>query len=92
MVSYEYTLGNIVGSFDLGVFSTKQNAMKKIDMSKGLPGFNKYGDLFKIIKFGVDCDNLHNKVGIRLYYIWLEYDENYEIFDYYFCEKKLLKN
>lgn len=87
MVSYEYTLGDSVGSFDLGVFSTKQNAIKKINMSKGLPGFNKYGDLFKIIKFGVDCDNLQKKGGIKLYFVWLEYDENYEVFDYFFSKE-----
>lgn len=82
LVYYEYKDGDIVGAFNLGVFSSKKNANKKIDMTKELSGFKKYGDLFKIIKFLVEFDH-EIKKNITLYYVWLEHDDYYEIFDYF---------
>ena len=84
MVDYKYVGGDV----GLGIFSTKYKAEKKISMSKNLPGFREYGDLFVITKFAVDFDDLQYKTGTILYYIWLEYNDNYEIFDYYSSEEK----
>ncbi len=83
MVHYTYTDGDNVSSFDLGIFSTKKNAERKILMSKELPGFKKYGDLFEIIKFSVNFDIRIEKKDATLYCVWLEHDDCFEIFDYF---------
>lgn len=83
LVYYRYAYDGKNSTFDLGVFSTKGNAQKKIEMSKKLSGFKKYGNLFKIIKFAVNFDDDIKKNNINLYYVWYELDDYYEIFDYF---------
>lgn len=91
MVDYSYSNGDIVSSFDLGIFSTKKNAEKKIAMSKELPGFKKYGNLFQIIKFSVDFEIEVEKKDTTLYCVWLEHDDCYEIFDFFSSFQKAVE-
>ena len=77
--------------FDLGVFSSKKLAMKKINNSIKLVGFNQYGiDNFEIIKFGVDFDtDIKDKSNVKLYCVTHEYENKidgfayWNIFDYF---------
>ena len=91
MVWYSYSDGDIVSSFDLGIFSTKKNAEKKIAMSKDLPGFKKYGNLFKLIKFSVNYEIDAEKKDATLYCVWLEHDDCYEIFDFFSSFQRALE-
>ena len=54
LVKFEYFVRDDYKSyFNLGVFSNQRLAKKKVNMSTGLVGFNRYNiDNFKIIKFG----------------------------------------
>ena len=55
LVKFEYFVRNDYKSyFNLGVFSNQRLAKKKVNMSTGLVGFNRYNiDNFKIIKFPI---------------------------------------
>ena len=97
LVTFEYlTDENYNSEFDLGVFSTRRNAEKKVKDSAKLTGFNQY-DIknFKIIKFGVDFDiEIKNKSNIILYCVTHEYENEddgftyWNIFDYLCSIKK----
>lgn len=81
---------NYEACLDLGIFSTKNNASKKIMMSKDLNGFRNYSiDNFQVTKFGVDFDiELLNKTEVILYCVLHEYEDeneqftNWCVFDY----------
>lgn len=85
--------------FDLGTFSTKKNAQKKIEMSINLSGFKDYSiDNFKIFKIGVNFDNeIFDKSKAILYYVCHEYEldddftTNYIIYDYWSTHEKAEK-
>lgn len=78
LVTFSYTTGeNEKSDFDLGVFSTKENALKKIQNSKSLPGFNQYGDeCFKIVKFCVEIEKPFTDNKTILYSLSHEYTTN----------------
>ena len=42
LVQFEYFTNDYVSSFDLGVFSTKQKAKKKVEQSINLSGFKDF--------------------------------------------------
>lgn len=86
LVKFEYLVHEDYKSyFDLGVFSTKKNAEKKVRKSISLTGFNQYDiENFKIIKFGVDFDkNINNKSNAILYCVTHEYENEYDGFTYW---------
>lgn len=92
LVNFEYTsFEGFVDSFDLGIFSNIKKAQKKINMSIGLSGFNKYNaENFKIIKFGVKFDSkITDKSNVILYQVAHEYENDngdttyWIIFGYY---------
>ena len=99
-VEFSYTTSNgRMSRFDLGIFSTKKNAIKKINLSKGLFGFKDYPITnFKIVKFGVSFDeNIMDKSNVILYQVYHEYDDEieelttcYTIFDYFSSKEKAL--
>ena len=72
------------GSFDLGIFSTKNNAKLKIDKSKKCKGFDDE-KCFTIIKFGVDFSKDIEKSNIKLYSVAHEYsvEESGQMYDIY---------
>ncbi len=104
LVEFSYlTTDNEKSSFNLGVFSIKSNADKKISYSYTQKGFNKYPlDNFKVKKFGVDFENANvDKSKSILYCVSHEYciDESQDeyawtIFGYFStcmeAEKKVL--
>lgn len=101
LVKFEYFVRDDYKSyFNLGVFSNLKFAKKKVDMSIGLVGFNKYNfDNFKIIKFGVDFDvDIKNKSNVILYCVTHEYDNTsdgftyWNIFDYFSTTEKAKKH
>ncbi len=86
LVEYNYLVNKDEESgFNLGIFSTKKKALEKIELSKNLPGFNKYGiENFSITKFGVNFDyDLKNKSNVSLFQIALEWNEDEEDISYY---------
>lgn len=89
LVDFSYSTSDGCEScFDLGVYSTKQNACKKIENSMSLKGFNEYStDNFKIIKFGVDFEREKvDKSDVTLYSVTHEYEVDnvtyWCVFDY----------
>ncbi len=101
LVKFEYFVRDDYKSyFNLGVFSNQRLAKKKVNMSTGLVGFNRYNiDNFKIIKFGVDFDvNIKNKSNVILYCVTHEYDNltdgftYWNIFDYFSTIEKANKH
>lgn len=86
LVEFKYlTKENYESRFDLGVFSTKRNAKKKIEDSVNLIGFKKYStDNFEIIKFGVEFDSIEkDKSKVILYCVTHEYKIDNDEFDYF---------
>lgn len=86
LVEFEYKVTDDYSSgFNLGVFSNKNLANKKIEMSAGLPGFNQYSiKNFEITKFGVNFDtDIKDKSKITLYWVTHEYDNDCDGFTYY---------
>ncbi len=71
-----------IDDFALGIFSSKANANKKIDMAKKCMGFNKENG-FTITKFGVNFPQNIEKPGVTLYSVEHEYSimEDGEIYD-----------
>ncbi len=101
LVKFEYLVCDAYKAyFNLGVFSTLKLAKKKINMSKGLAGFNQYNyDHFKIIKFSVDFDeDINNKSDVTLFCVTHEYYNEadgftyWNIFDYFSTPEKAKKN
>lgn len=101
LVKFEYFVREDYKSyFNLGVFSNLKFAKKKVDMSKGLVGFNQYDfKNFKIIKFGVNFDaDIKNKSNVILYCVTHEYDNvsdgftYWNIFDYFSTTEKAQKH
>lgn len=70
-VDYQKKEPNI-DDFALGIFSSKANADKKIDMAKKCMGFDKE-DGFVITKFGVNFPQNIEKPGVTLYSVEHEY-------------------
>ena len=98
MIKYFYlvqfkcsNINHVNSEFDLGVFSTKKNANKKIENSMNKKGFIDYSkDNFEIIKFGVNfLDEKIDKSKVKLYCVFHEYTKKDEdlsywtIFDYF---------
>lgn len=100
LVKFRYVVKNkILSQLDLGVFSTRKNAEKKILLSKNQPGFCEHStNCFQIIKFAVDFNyEVADKSKEKLYCVCHEYEvednnENviWNIFDY-FSELELAK-
>ena len=99
LVDFEYITNDNIETLNLGIFSTKQKALNKINSSFYLPGFKNYGiENFKTIKFGVDFDyNVIDKTNVILYCVSHEYvDANngyfyWNIFDYFSTKKKAIE-
>ncbi len=86
LVEFRYlTNENYESCFDLGVFSTKRNAKKKIEYSVDLAGFKEYSiNNFKIIKFGVEFNSLEiDKSKITLYCVTHEYGTGNDEYTYF---------
>lgn len=91
LVNFSYFVNeNDKSDFDLGIFSTRKNALKKIEQAKTQVGFNQYSEEnFKITKFGVNFEKaVIDKSSITLYCLSHEYaidDDCYywTIFDYF---------
>lgn len=77
-----YQKENNGGNFDLGIFSTKTNAQKKIDSTSKNKGFEDI-ECFKVVKFGVDFTVEIDKRKVKLYSVAHEYsiEEEGEIYD-----------
>lgn len=85
IVYFNYNDDSGMNQFDLGIFSSKKKALKKIELVKDKEGFNTYSnDNFLIKKIGVDFSKpIINKSEIVLYSIYHEYmkiEENKEVY------------
>ncbi len=95
-VQFEYMIDEYYkSSFDLGIFSCKQNAEEKVKRSCNLAGFRDYSlDNFSIVKFAVDMDEDCDKSSAILYELWHEYSDisqdclYWTIFGYYSSKKR----
>lgn len=92
LVKFKYISNeNFENYLDLGIFSTKKKALEKIELTKNLIGFNRFGlEKFDIIKFGVYFDyDINNKSNITLFCVTHEYNDEaneislWNIFDYF---------
>lgn len=86
LVEFKYLVSKEYEShFDLGVFSTKKNAKKKVESCISLKGFSDYKiNNFKIIKFGVHFDgDIKNMSNIILYCVTHKYEIKNNEFTYW---------
>ena len=101
LVFFSYKLENdLQDQFDLGVFSSKNNAKKKIEMSLDLPGFKDFPkENFTITKFAVNFEHtIQDKSKANIYCVYHEYEDEKEpgtyywkIFDYFSTKKEARK-
>ncbi len=99
LLEFKYIVNdNYESRFDLGIFSKKINAYKKIEKVFNKPGFNEYSkENFRIIKFGVNFDDTNiDKENTILYCVSHEYEKDndeftyWNIFDYFSSKDKAM--
>jgi len=95
LVSFKYRIDKQHESWlDLGVFSTKAKAEKKIQESSDKIGFKDYHRInFKISRIGVDFDfDIKDKSRVVLFCVTHEYEKDkvtyWQIFDYFSTQTK----
>ena len=101
LVFFSYKLENgLQDQFDLGVFTSKSNAKKKIEMCLDLPGFKDFSkDNFTITKFAVSFEHaIQDKSKVNLYSVCHEYEDEkesdcycWEIFGYFSTKREARK-